>query len=392
LLFQQTNSLMARALFFTILLPFSIGGYCQQGYTSIYNALADTSSFAVPEISTQQLRKLIAAGSVLLLDTRPYEEWATGHLPGAINVAPKPGMPMSLYTSDVHEILRLVKGDKNKALVLYCNGPFCEKSKRVSTDLVKEGFTNVVRYQLGTPIWRATGNLLQVEKHGLTYFSNDNTVVWVDAREDTAYKRESLKGAVNIPFDHLTGNKNTGVIKEAKDDGRLPMNDHNTRIVVIANNAGEAAAVAAAITKEAFHNVIYFNGRYEEVKQTLDAVALPNEEILLRKLKEAAVEWKRIRIQGDTARLARLLAAEFVHTDVTGEVTNKTQQLQRMVVHKSVPASSHDDEYTYSIIDRTAIVTHRSIEGTRKLRNTQIFIWRDGRWQAIAHHDSYIKE
>ena len=298
---------MARTLILSVFLAFSLCGHSQQGkkYTSIYNALADTSSFVVPEISTQQLRKVIAAGSALLLDSRPYEEWASGHLPGAISVVPKPGMPMSLYTSDVHEILRLVKQNKNRALVLYCNGPFCEKSKRLSSDLVKEGFTNVVRYQLGTPVWRATGNLLQVEKEGLTYFSNDHTAVWIDAREEAAYKLETLKDAVNIPFNRLAGNKNSGVIKEVKDDGRLPMYDHNTRIVVIANNVGEAAAVAAAIAKEAFHNVTYFNGSYQEVKVTLEAVTVPNEDILLRKLKEAEVEWKRIRMQGDTAGLAR---------------------------------------------------------------------------------------
>ena len=278
---------MTRALFLSVFLALSFYGYNQQEkkYTSIYNALADTSSFASPEVSTQQLRKIIAEGSAVILDTRPFEEWASGHLPGALNVAPKPGMPMSLYTSDVHEVLRLVKGDKNKALVLYCNGPFCEKSKRVSTDLLKEGFTNVKRYQLGTPVWRATGNLLQVEKEGLAYFSKDNTAIWVDAREEAAYKKETIQGAVNIPFTRLTGTKNTGVIKEAKDDGRLPMLDHNTRIVVFANNDQEAAAVAAAITKEAFHNVNYYSGSYQDVKETLEAVKIPNEKIQMKREK-----------------------------------------------------------------------------------------------------------
>lgn len=262
---------MARTFFLFIFLVLHLYGYAQQvKQCTIHNALADTSFLVVPEISTEQLKQLLAAGSALLLDTRPHEEWAIGHLQGAINISPKPGMPLSLYTSDVHEILRLVKGDKNRLLVLYCNGPFCDKSKRLSADLVKEGFTNVMRYQGGTPVWRATGNVLQVEKAGLIYFSKDHTAVWVDAREAAAYRKETLKGAINIPFNRLTGNKNSGPIKQAKDEGRLPMHDHNTRIVVVAGNLQEAAAVSEAIAKEAFHNVYYFNGSFKEARKAIE--------------------------------------------------------------------------------------------------------------------------
>ena len=279
---------MIRTLLLSIFLAFTLCGYCQQGrnYSSIHTALADTASFVVPEISTQELTKVMAEGSSLILDGRPHEEWAIGHIPGAINVAPKPGMPMSLYTSDVHEILRLVNGNKNAALVIYCNGPFCDKSKRLSADLITEGFTNVMRYQLGTPVWRATGNVMEIEKEGLIYFRADPSTVWVDAREENAYKSETIKGAVNIPSYLLTGIKNTGVIKEAKDDMRLPMLDHNARIVVFANNGGDATAVAAAITKEAFHNVNFYNGSFQEVKQFLEAVRSPDEVLLPGKLNE----------------------------------------------------------------------------------------------------------
>jgi rhodanese-related sulfurtransferase len=316
MLFSSYYSFMSRVLFLSIFISLGLCGYSQQEKKniSIHHAVADTVSFVVPEISTQELRKLIAAGSTLLLDTRPHEEWANGHLPGAINVAPKPGMPMSLYTSDVHEILRLVNGNKKRELVLYCNGPFCDKSRRLSEDLIKEGFTKVVRYQLGTPVWQATGNILQVEKEGLVYFNNDQTAVWVDARVEAIYKSETLKDAVNIPFNRLTGNKNTGIIKEAKDDGRLPMYDHNTRIVVFASNVEEAAAVAAAITKEAFHNVHYFNGSYQEVKQILELVEKDSIEASISKFFDGLSE-----INAD--KLKAYTTADFMVLE-SGEVWN----------------------------------------------------------------------
>jgi hypothetical protein len=46
----------------------------------------------------------------------------------------------------------------------------------------------------------------------------------------------------------------------AKDDGRLPMTDHNTRIFVVGESREQARAVAEAIVKDAFHNVSFFNG------------------------------------------------------------------------------------------------------------------------------------
>jgi len=58
-----------------------------------------------------------------------------------------------------------------------------------------------------------------------------------------------------------------GEVKAAKDDGRLPMEDHNTRIIVFGQDGAQAKAVAEAITQEAFHNVAYFGGTFETLIQ-----------------------------------------------------------------------------------------------------------------------------
>jgi hypothetical protein len=62
--------------------------------------------------------------------------------------------------------------------------------------------------------------------------------------------------------------KDVGEVKRAKDDGRLPMEDHNTRILVLGRDAGEARYVAEALTREAFHNVSYFPGSIETVLES----------------------------------------------------------------------------------------------------------------------------
>ena len=72
------------------------------------------------EISTDQLRHILQDGSATVFDARPMMEFAAGHIPGAVNVSAKAGAPMSLYVSDVVEIERVVHGDKDRAIVLYC--------------------------------------------------------------------------------------------------------------------------------------------------------------------------------------------------------------------------------------------------------------------------------
>lgn len=223
------------------------------------------------EVSTEDLRTLLAQGTVTVLDTRPFQEYAISHIPGARNVAPKPGVSMSMYVSDVAEIGRLVGGDRTAPLVLYCNGPFCGKSKRLADDLLAAGFTSIRRYQLGIPVWRALGGVCEIELEGLRHvLADDRTAVLVDAREAEDFRTGTLPGARNIPRSLVLEGKDVGEIRVAKDDGRLPMQDHNTRIVVLAADPGTARHVAEAIAREAFHNVTYFAGTLNEARAAVE--------------------------------------------------------------------------------------------------------------------------
>ena len=234
---------------------------------TIFQARLGETDARTPEISTEELMTLLVSGSVLLLDTRPHLEWAISHIPGAKNVAPKPGMRMSQYTSDVAEVERLVAGERTRPLVLYCNGPFCGKSKRVSDDLVAAGYTNVRRYQLGAPVWRALGGVMVTELDGVRHvLEKDGTAVFIDAREPAEFTKESLPGARNLPRSKVLPGKDVGEVRVAKDDGRLPMEDHNTRIVVFGQDGEQARIVAEAIAREAFHNVSYFAGTFDMIQ------------------------------------------------------------------------------------------------------------------------------
>lgn len=223
------------------------------------------------ELSTEQFEQELAKDDAVILDTRSHLEFSISHVPGALNVAARPGMPMSMYESDIAEVGRLVGGNRARPLVLYCNGPFCPKSKRISADLEAAGYSNVRRYQLGMPVWRAFGGVTVIEADGIRHvLSLDRTAVLLDVREAADFREGSLPNARNVPRGSVLEGRDVGELRLAKDDGRLPMDDHNTRIIVVGRSAGDARYVAQAIAHEAFHNVSYFPGTFAEAKAALE--------------------------------------------------------------------------------------------------------------------------
>ena len=264
----------------TLLLIFLVisftAGTSGQISASVHQATLAESDQKAREVSTDDLRRIIREKSAVVLDTRPFKEYAISHIPGALNVSAKPGVPISLYVSDVKEVGRLLKDDKAAEIVLYCNGPFCGKSKRLSIELLEAGYVNVRRYQLGIPVWRALGGVTQIANAGVRYvLENDRTAVFIDARDAGEFRAGSAAVARNIPRSLVKDGKDLGEVKAAKDDGRLPMEDHNTRIIVFGNSAEQARAVAEALLREAFHNVSFFDGGFEQFKSALQKRGLP---------------------------------------------------------------------------------------------------------------------
>ena len=83
-------------------------------------------------------------GLVTVLDVRPAEEYAAGHVPGAINV-----------TLDALSSLlrRLPKG---REVIAYCRGPYCLLSVDAVAMLRDKGY-QARRMEDGFPEWKAAG-------------------------------------------------------------------------------------------------------------------------------------------------------------------------------------------------------------------------------------------
>ena len=105
-----------------------------------------------------------------------------------------------------------------------------------------------------------------VEAEGVRYvFQNDRTAAWLDTRSLQDFKKSSLSGAKRVGIEVTQGGKDNPAMQQAKNDGTLPINDHNTRIIVFGDDAQLVWAIGDAIAKEAFHNVAFFAGTYADL-------------------------------------------------------------------------------------------------------------------------------
>src|SRR5215471_10017896 len=103
-------------------------------------------------VSRTELLKLSRAGAVTVLDVRPEDEFALGHLPGAVNI------PLRALEARLSEL------NPSQEIVAYCRGPYCVLSYEAVAALRARGF-KVRRLEDGLPEWRAAG-LPVVGGHG----------------------------------------------------------------------------------------------------------------------------------------------------------------------------------------------------------------------------------
>jgi rhodanese-related sulfurtransferase/DNA-binding transcriptional ArsR family regulator len=95
-------------------------------------------------ISRDELLKRSNAGLVTILDVRPTDEFAQGHLPSALNI------PLNDLNS------RLAELDPKQEIVAYCRSTYCVLSFEAVAALRAHGF-KARRLEDGFPEWKAAG-------------------------------------------------------------------------------------------------------------------------------------------------------------------------------------------------------------------------------------------
>jgi rhodanese-related sulfurtransferase/DNA-binding transcriptional ArsR family regulator len=100
-------------------------------------------------LPAEELLERARQGLVTVLDVRPPEEYAAGHLPGAINV------PLA----ELEECLG--KCPRDKEVVAYCRGPYCVLAYEAVARLRAKGF-RARRLEKGYPEWKTAGLPVEV--------------------------------------------------------------------------------------------------------------------------------------------------------------------------------------------------------------------------------------
>lgn len=95
-------------------------------------------------IGRPDLQRRMRAGEVVLIDVRPAEEFAAGHIPGAVSI------PLKELTARLSEIPR------GQDVVAYCRGPYCMLAVEAVQFLRKRG-RRARHLSDGVAEWRAAG-------------------------------------------------------------------------------------------------------------------------------------------------------------------------------------------------------------------------------------------
>jgi rhodanese-related sulfurtransferase len=247
----QASSIVCRwslaALAAATIAVVSIGQVSAQGTATqgtVAQATIGETNPKTPEVSTADVRRVLADGSAIVVDSRKRAEFVAGHIAGAKNA------------TTIEDVSNLAGGDKSKGLVLYCNGPNCQASRTLSEQLLNAGFTNVKRYQLGIPMWRALSGPVEIELEGvLRVYKIDQTARIFDARTAADFAKASLPGTHNVPADQLAAD---GLRKAP-----MPSDDFNTRIILFGRDGAQARQLVDAILKTPMQNVSYFPGTFD---------------------------------------------------------------------------------------------------------------------------------
>lgn len=108
-------------------------------------------------------------------------------------------------------------------------------------------------------------------------------------------------------------------------------------------------------------------------------------------------------INRDYAFFERVEADEFIFTDSGGGITTRKEDLEgvKQPPNPNFKLVAYDvDEMKVMLYDKLAVVTGRvttkglakGTETVSRSRFTDVFVWRQGRWQLVAGHSSRIRQ
>ena len=206
-------------------------------------------------IETASLEQLLAteAQEVVVVDARNPEEYQEVHIKGAINI------PLKKFK----KYADFLPKNTSTRIIFYCNGIKCGKSKKAAKQALKLGYSQVIVYAEGMPVWEEKGlpiyagpeyakrietdQLSPKELHAWIQSKADKFTV-VDVRDPAEYQEGHIPGAINIPSPIFASR--SGVLDKKK------------KIIVYCNGGGRSYNAYRKLMKLSYkdiHQVLFFD-------------------------------------------------------------------------------------------------------------------------------------
>lgn len=226
------------------------------------NYFAVTAEYVSSLITSERVDDM-EAKPVMLIDSRPYDVYFNGHIPGALSMDDK---------AFVQKYLASMPIDKGTEIITYCGGFFCGLSHNSARILVNNGYTNVKVLAGGVPAWKEAGLPLFGLEAGDSDFDitggkpsrkintadfrnhvNAGTGVVIDVRNDTERATGAIKGSIHIPDSEIHADPNAIA-------DRLPANKNATLLIHCASGA-RACGVVDKIAELGYPNTFCLDNR-----------------------------------------------------------------------------------------------------------------------------------
>ena len=101
------------------------------------------------KVTLAQTKRFFDRGGVVILDARDPEEYAEGHIQGAISA------PTDTKMGDIEWLQKMAKDPR--PIICYCSGGDCELSIELATELTRTGHRRVLVFEEGFPAWQTAG-------------------------------------------------------------------------------------------------------------------------------------------------------------------------------------------------------------------------------------------
>jgi len=124
----------------------ALGRVGERNLAEIQRVMADyfRARDSLEPVLRDDLLSRLKDGLVTVLDVRPRDEFALGHLPGALNI------PLGELDRRLSEL------PADREVVAYCRGPYCVLSFEAAAQLRARGY-RIRRLEDGFPEWKAAG-------------------------------------------------------------------------------------------------------------------------------------------------------------------------------------------------------------------------------------------